>query len=145
MKTKFSGVTDPDPNAKKKPAAKPVSQGPVYTPPNPNLSEDMNFQNAQHNLGMALRFKNALRGVNNNLIPSGQLLDLESGLSVNQQAGGGLNAYTEVDDNSIMKADSVINAVRPMILKRTQQRTGGGLNKLSKGGGIDLNSLSNMF
>jgi hypothetical protein len=107
-------------------------KGPQYTKSNPQTSLEMNEQHAINNLHAALRFKNNIRGVNNNLVPSGYASEVLGGTPL-QQSGGNMAAYTEVDPLALQRADSVIQATRPIFLER--QKRGNSNLAVRKNGG----------
>jgi hypothetical protein len=105
------------------PSAEPLNQGPVYTPQNPATTAAMNEQHAIHNLTLAQRFKNSLKGVNQNVVGGDEML-IDGQPTIRNTSA---NQYVNVDPRAIQKADSVIQAGRPILMKKKGLAEGGPL------------------
>lgn len=103
-----------------------LSQGPVYTPQNPATTPEMNAQHAIHNLTLAQRFKNSLKGVNQNVVGGDELL-IDGQPTIRNTSA---NQYVNVDPRAIQKADSVIQAGRPILMKKKGLVGGGDIPPL---------------
>jgi hypothetical protein len=129
----FGGAIPPEDPIK--PPVKGTSiKGPQYTPFDPNAVPAQQEMVAQNNLGIAQRFKNRLTGPQGNLIPTGDtevtaIMNPQASHSAYQQPGGGRRIYETVDPQTIMKADSTINASRQFLFPKKKLNDGGFLPK----------------